>query len=126
MDTIRLLGRSQSGASAAVIAVVAHPSRAGSPETAHSMYLAALGAAFALFNSARVLAYLPTMWAVMATGDSSQHSLWAWFTLLGGNATMAVWLWENNGRRCNAAIAASVGNSLMCLAIVVVIAWTRL
>lgn len=47
-------------------------------------------------------------------------------TFFGGNATMAVWLWEQNGRRCNAAIAASVGNALMCLGIIAVIAWTRL
>lgn len=89
-------------------------------------YLAALEALFTLFSSARVLAYLPTIWAVMSTGDSSQHSLWTWLTFFGGNATMAVWLWENNGRHCNAAIAASGGNALMCLAIIAVIAWTRL
>jgi hypothetical protein len=81
---------------------------------------------FTLFSSARVLAYLPTIWAVMSTGDSSQHSLWTWFTFFGGNATMAVWLWENNGRRRNAAIVASSGNALMCLAIIAVIAWMRL
>ena len=93
---------------------------------AHGRYLAALGALFALFNSARVLAYLPTIWAVAASGDSSQHSLLTWCTFFGGNSTMAVWLWEQNGGRCNAAIAASGGNALMCLAIIAVVAWTRL
>jgi hypothetical protein len=93
---------------------------------ARSRYLAALGTMFALFNSARVLAYLPTIWAVVASGDSSQHSLLTWFTFLGGNSTMAAWLWEHNGRRCNAAIAASGGNALMCLAIIVAVTWTRL
>lgn len=93
---------------------------------ARSRYLPALGAMFALFNSARVLAYLPTIWAVVASGDSSQHSLLTWFTFFGGNSTMAAWLWEHNGRRCNAAIAASGGNALMCLAIIAVVTWTRL
>ncbi|MGJ7487071.1 hypothetical protein ACSFA2_17550 [Variovorax sp. LT2P21] len=96
------------------------------PAIVQSRYLAALGALFALFSSARVLAYLPTIWAVLASGDSSQHSLLTWFTFFGGNATMAVWLWEQNARRCNAAIAASGGNALMCLAIIAVVTWTRL
>lgn len=89
-------------------------------------YLALLGGLFAFFNSVRVLAYVPTIWAVAASGDSSQHSLWTWLSFLGGNATMAAWLWEHNGRCCNRAIVVSSGNALMCLAIAGVIVWTRL
>jgi hypothetical protein len=95
------------------------------PAVARSRYLATLGALFTLCSSARVLAYLPTIWALMSTGDSSQHSLWTWCTFFGGNATMAVWLWENNGRRRNAAIVASSGNAFMCLATIAVITWMR-
>jgi hypothetical protein len=73
-----------------------------------SAYLAVLGSLFAL------------------SGDSSQHSLWTWLTFVGGNATLAAWLWEQNGQRCNRAILVSAGNALMCLAIIGVIAWTRL
>jgi len=62
----------------------------------------------------------------LASGDSSQHSLLTWFTFFGGNSTMAAWLWEQNGRRCNAAIAASGGNALMCVVIIAVVTWTRL
>lgn len=94
--------------------------------TTRSRYLAVLGVMFSLFSSARVIAYLPTIWAVVTTGDSSQHSLWTWLTFLGGNVTMAVWLWENNSRRCNAAVAASGSNALMCLTIIAAIVWTRL
>lgn len=126
MDTIRGPGTPQAYAAAVASGVVARPLHAERPVIARSRYIKALGALFALFSSARVLAYLPTIWAVMATGDSSQHSLWTWFTFFGGNVTMAVWLWESNGRRCNAAIAASGGNGLMCLAIIAVIAWTRM
>lgn len=96
------------------------------PACVRGSYLGALGALFTLFNSARVLGYLPTIWAVMATGDSSAHSLWTWFAFFGANWTMAAWLWEHNGRRGNAAIAASGGNALMCLAMIAAIAWTRL
>ncbi len=126
MDTIRELGRPQACSAAALSGAVASSSYPVPSALARSRYLAALGALFALFSAARVLAYLPTIWAVMATGDSSQHSLWTWFMFFGGNATMAVWLWENNGRRCNGAIAASGGNALMCLSIIAVIAWMRL
>ena len=53
------------------------------------VYLAALTWALTLFNTLRAVAYLPTMWAVYASGDSSQHSLWTWCTWPGANATMA-------------------------------------
>lgn len=81
---------------------------------------------FAGFNLARLLAYLPTIGAVLASGDSNQHSLGTWLTFLGSNATMAAWLWEHDGRHWNRAIVTSAGNSLMCAAIVAVIVWTRL
>ncbi|WP_201494542.1 hypothetical protein [Rubrivivax sp. A210] len=96
------------------------------PAISRDLYLSLLGSLFGVFNTARVLAYLPTIWAVAASGDSSQHSLWTWLTFLGGNATMAAWLWEQNGRRGNRAIAVSACNAAMCLGIVSVIAWTRL
>jgi hypothetical protein len=89
-------------------------------------YLATLGALFALFNSARVLAYLPTIWAVAASGNSSQHSVWTCLTFLGANATMAACLWEQNQRQPNGAVLASAGNAFMCMVIVAVVAWTRL
>jgi len=59
-------------------------------------YLAVLTWLFTLFNSVRVLAYLPTLLAVFNSGDSSQHSLLTWLTWVGANATMAAWLFEHN------------------------------
>ena len=79
-------------------------------------YLAVLTWLFTLFNSVRVLAYLPTVLAIFSSGDSSQHSLLTWVTWVGANATMAAWLYEHNGRRLNRAIAVSGCNALMCLA----------
>lgn len=84
-------------------------------------YLALLAWAFTLFNSIRVLAYLPTAWAIWTSGDSSQHSLWTWGTWLGANATMAAWLYEQNGCRINRAIAVTVGNALMCAMVALLI-----
>ena len=40
---------------------------------ASGVYLAALTWLFTLFNSVRVLAYLPTLLAIYTSGDSSQH-----------------------------------------------------
>ena len=79
-------------------------------------YLSLLSWLFTLFNSVRVLAYLPTLWAIHTSGDSSQHSALTWLTWAGANATMAAWLYEHNGRRFNRAIAVNIGNTTMCVA----------
>lgn len=88
-------------------------------------YLQLLAWAFTLFNSVRVLAYLPTMWAVQASGDSSQHSLLTWITWLGANVTMAAWLYEQNGQRVHRAVAVNMCNAAMCLVMVLLIAAHR-
>jgi hypothetical protein len=100
----------------------AHTARSGR----RTRYLAALTWAFTLFNSVRVLAYLPTVWAIHASGDSSQHSLWTWLTWLGANATMAAWLYEQNGQRFGRAVIVNIGNACMCLITVSVIVAYRL
>jgi len=85
------------------------------------LYLGVLTWAFTLFNSVRVASYLPTIWAIQASADSSQHSLWTWITWVGANATMAAWLYEQNGRRLHRAAAVNIGNAVMCLATVLLI-----
>lgn len=87
------------------------------PPPAPTTYLSVLTWLFTLFNSVRVLAYLPTLWAIVASGDSSQHSLLTWITWIGANATMAAWLYEHNGRHLNRAIAVNLCNTVMCLTI---------
>lgn len=89
-------------------------------------YLAVLTWTFTLFNTVRVIAYLPTVWAISASGDSSQHSLWTWLTWLGANATMAAWLYEQNAHRVDRAVLVNVGNAFMCLLKVAVIVSYRL
>jgi hypothetical protein len=91
-----------------------------------ALYLAVLTWAFTLFNTVRVIAYLPTIWAIHSSGDSSQHSLWTWLTWLGANATMAAWLYEQNGQKCERAVLVNVGNATMCLATAVLILVHRL
>jgi hypothetical protein len=80
-----------------------------------SLYLSALAWLFTLFNSIRVLSYVPTMWAIHLSRDSSQHSLLTWLVWLGANATMAAWLYEHNERKFNRAVTVNVGNAGMCL-----------
>lgn len=88
-------------------------------------YLAALAWAFALFNGLRVFAYLPTLWVIQLSGDSSQHSVWTWVHWLGANLTMAAWLFEHNHRRVNRAVCVHLGNSAMCAATLLLILWHR-
>jgi hypothetical protein len=89
-------------------------------------YLAVLTGLFTLFNTVRVVAYLPTLWAIVQSGDSSQHSLWTWFTWAGANLTMAAWLYEQQGQRWSRAMAVNLANAAMCTATFVVIAALRI
>lgn len=95
------------------------------PGRGRTMYLAVLTWAFTLFNSIRVLSYLPTMWAIYASGDSSQHSLWTWGSWFGANLTMAAWLHEHNGGHVDRAVMVNIGNAAMCGATMLLIAWHR-
>lgn len=92
-----------------------------SRRTLRQHYLTVLGWAFTLFNTVRVLAYLPTVLAIVQSGDSSQHSLWTWFTWAGANATMAAWLYETHERHFSRAAVVSVGNAAMCMLTLAVI-----
>ena len=87
--------------------------------------LSLLSGSFALFNSLRVVAYLPTLLAIQSSGHADQHSLFTWLTFLGANLTMALWLHEQNGRRVNRAVAVNAFNAFMCGAIAASIAWLR-
>jgi hypothetical protein len=89
-------------------------------------YLAMLTWAFTLFSSLRAVSYLPTLWAIHTSGDSSQHSLWTWCIWLGANMTMAAWLYEQNGQRLSKAVIVNLGNTAMCATTVVLIGVYRL
>ena len=102
------------------------PGLAEPQPAAGRLYLTVLTWAFTLFNSARVFGYLPTIWAVYCSGDSSQHSLFTWLTWLGANTTMAGWLYEQNGRRFDKAVAVNLCNSSMCLLVAALIVVQRL
>ncbi len=90
-----------------------------------ALYMVVLTWAFTLFNSVRVFSYLPTLWAIQHSADSSQHSLITWLTWLGANVTMSLWLYEHNQRRCNKAVLVNAGNAAMCLVTALLIAWHR-
>ncbi len=91
-----------------------------------SRYLVVLGTAFALFGTLRLVSYLPTLVAIVASGDSQQHSLWTWGIWLGSNLTMALWLREQHGGRWTSAALLSGVNAAMCAATVTVILAFRL
>ena len=88
-------------------------------------YLQLLTWAFTLFNSARLVSYLPTLWAIGTSGDSSQHSLWTWGIWFGSNLTMALWLHEQHGRRWTRVAVVNVVNAAMCAATLTLIAVYR-
>ena len=118
----------------ATLGVVA-PSRDDSPAAlapratprrdARRLYLDVLTWSFTFFSSARILAYLPTMWAILSSGDATQHSLWTWLTWFGSNLTMAAWLHEQSGRRLGRAVLVNLCNAGMCATIVALIAYCR-
>ena len=101
--------------------VVPDAALAISTAAVRSSYLRRLTWAFTLFNTLRLAAYLPTMWAICASGDSTQHSLWTWCTWLGANAIMAAWLYEQNGQRHSRAVVINIDNAAMCAATVALI-----
>jgi len=89
-------------------------------------YLALLTWSFTFFSSVRVLSYLPTLWAIQTSGDSSQHSIFTWATWFGANLTMAAWLHEHNGQRASRAVWVNLANAAMCSATLVLIVWHRI
>jgi len=93
---------------------------------ARDRYLAALGWTFTLFSTARVFAYLPTLWVIHAQADSSQHSVVTWLTWLGANLTMAAWLYEEGGRRWSRPVLVNGCNATMCGMVVATILIYRL
>lgn len=106
---------------------------AGKPESAlrptlfsRECCLAVLTWSFTFFASVRVLSYLPTLWAIHLSGDSSQHSLQTWATWLGANLTMAAWLYEHNGQRVHRAVVINLSNAAMCAATIGLIVRHRL
>jgi hypothetical protein len=89
------------------------------------LYLQLLTWAFTLFNSARVVAYLPTILAICASGEAAGHSVLTWITWTGANLTMAGWLFEQNGRVISKPIVVNLCNAAMCLATLATIAAYR-
>ena len=101
-------------------------SRTPLPRDVRALYLTVLTWSFTFFSSVRILAYLPTVLAIVHSGDSSQHSLLTWITWAGANTTMAAWLYEQNGARSNRAVVVNICNALMCTITLLTILYFRL
>ncbi len=80
---------------------------------------------FSLFSSLRAVSYVPTLWAIYDSANSSQYSLLTWLTFVGANASMAAWLFEKNGRKLDRAVVVSACNAFMCLVTCLMIGWYR-
>jgi hypothetical protein len=91
----------------------------------HATYVRILTWAFTFFNSVRVIAYLPTLWTLAHSDDSSQHSLWTWATWFFANLTMALWQVERNGSRLDRVAIVGLANSAMCFAVLVLLVVLR-
>jgi hypothetical protein len=89
------------------------------------LYRVLLDVSFQFFSVLRVLSYLPMLWAIHASGDSSQHSLWTWGIWLMSHLTMAGWLFERNAGRLDRAIGVTLANASMCAASLMLIASYR-
>ena len=91
-----------------------------------AVYLSVLLWSFAVFNALRLLSYLPTLWAIHASGRSDQHSLLTWVGWTLSNLTMALWLYEKSQHRLDGAVALNFGNAAMCGVASLLIVWYRL
>jgi hypothetical protein len=97
----------------------------GVPPRVEPRYQRGLFGAFALFNALRVVSYFPTFWAIHASGDSSQHSLWTWFIWSGSNLLTGLWHLERQQRRLDCTAAVLLVNAAMCAAAFVLVAAYR-
>lgn len=91
----------------------------------HQSRIRLLSAAFALFNSLRIVTHLPTLATIHASGKADQHSLCTWQTFHGANLTLAMWLYGQGGQRMSREVAVNLSNALMCGGIAASIAWLR-
>lgn len=78
-----------------------------------------------LFGSIRVFTYVPTIMTLIASANSSQYSLWTWGAWVMANATMSASIYESNGRKLDNLVLVNIGNTVMCLATIVFIAYYR-
>lgn len=90
-----------------------------------SAYRRLLEMATNLFGSIRVFTYVPTILTIVASANSSQYNLWTWGAWVLANITMSASIYENNGRKFNGLLLVHIGNTVMCIATIVFIAYYR-
>jgi hypothetical protein len=106
-------------------AVTSNAAASGADTTREPLDVSLLAWAFGLFGVLRIVAYLPTLQSIHTSGAADQHSLFTWLTFLGANVTMAMWLHRGNGGRFDRAVLLNSVNAVICAAICMLIAWTR-
>jgi hypothetical protein len=98
---------------------------AGSRGVGRSAYGQCLLGAFALLNALRIVSYLPTFWAIQASGDSSQHSLWTWSVWAASNLVTGLWHLECRGRAWDITALVLMVNAALCGGVMVLVAVHR-
>lgn len=94
-------------------------------DPARTRYLAVLDWSFAVFSTLRLLTYMPTMWAIHESGNSSQHSLLTWLVWTAANSVMGASLYERSGRVVNKLVVVNAANATQCLVMSLLVAWYR-
>lgn len=88
-------------------------------------YIAVLNRFATLMGGIRALTYIPTILTLMASANSSQHSLWTWISWILANGTMTMLLYERNDRKADSVILIQLANTVMCVVTTAVILWYR-
>ena len=88
-------------------------------------YIAALNRFATLTGGIRALTYVPTIFTLMASANSNQHSLWTWFSWILASGTMSLLLYERNDRKVDSVILIQLTNTFMCVVTTAVVLWYR-
>lgn len=88
-------------------------------------YMSMLTRSAMLMGGIRALTYIPTILTLMASANSSQHSVWTWASWILANITMIMLLYERNGRKADSVILIQLANTIMCIVTTAVILWYR-
>jgi hypothetical protein len=72
---------------------------------------------FGPLQALRMTAYLPTLWAIHASGSSTQYAAWTWLAFFCANLSMALSLLRRGTGRVDRYVLVNLINALMSLAV---------
>lgn len=90
-----------------------------------SVYRKILRRATNFFGAIRILTYVPTIGTLVASRNSDQYSVATWMLWILSNFTLAMSIYEYNGKKLNSLVLMNLGNTAMCLVTSLVIIYYR-